>query len=129
LDSINLDALFISLFVFGWLTCAGLVWLILAVSRRGAFALATLPAALVCGCLAALLLPALGFRDGRALALSFPVAALGGLLGTFAVLGAGAMMVSRVPRQQPRSALPGEATGTHLNQGDDAPTIEAGNNE
>jgi hypothetical protein len=97
LDSIDLDALFISLFVAGWLLCAGLVWLILAAQRRGSAALATLPASLVIGVLAALLLPVLGFRDGRALLLSFPMAALGGLLGSFAVLAAGAMMERRMP--------------------------------
>jgi hypothetical protein len=125
LDSINLDALFISLFLCGWLLCSGLVWLILAANRRGRSALATLPAALLLGCLFALLLPALGFRDGRALALSFPMAALGGLVGTFAVLAAGAMMERRA-RRKPLTAASQEPLGAEHSDGG-SPTLEAGN--
>jgi hypothetical protein len=128
LDSINLDALFISLFVFGWLLCSGLVWLILAAQRRGRAALATLPAALILGCLSALLLPILGFRDGRALALSFPLAALGAFVGTFAVLAAGAMMDSRVPTPRPSSTAPGESLAADPQDGK-SPTIDAGNDK
>ena len=128
MDAIDLDALFISLFVFGWLLCAGLVWLILAAYRRGRAAFSTLPASLIVGCLAALLLPALGFRDGRALALSFPVAALGSFLGTFAVLGAGAMMVRRAPAPRPPSTMLRQDRAETLNDTDHSPT-QAGDNE
>lgn len=122
MDSINLDALFISLFFFGWLLCSGLVWLILAAQRRGQAAFATLPAALVFGCLFALLLPAFGFRGGRALALSFPMAAFGGLVGTFAVLAVGAMMERRAPD-------PNHTSTSGEPQEGSSPTLEAGNDK
>lgn len=128
MDSINLDGLFISVFVLGWLLCAGLVWLILAAQRRGRAAFSTLPASLILGCLAALLVPALGFRDGRALALSFPVAALGALLGTFAVLGAGAMMVRRAPPPRPSSSMLPQNRADTLSDTDHSPT-QAGDKE
>jgi hypothetical protein len=92
---VNLDALVIVLLLTGWALCSGLVWLLLAASRRGRDALITLPAALLVGWMAALLLPVFGFRDGRALALSFPFAALGGFVGIYAVLAVRAMMKRR----------------------------------
>ncbi|MEX2238233.1 MAG: hypothetical protein WEB00_11930 [Dehalococcoidia bacterium] len=89
------DVLFLSLFVGGWLACAGLSWLAVSARRRGRGALITLPAALIWGCIFALLLPVLGMDGWAGLALSFPAAALGGLAGVVAVTRAGEMMGGR----------------------------------
>ena len=88
----NFDALVVAVLLSAWAICAGLAWLATAAARRGRDAFLTLPAALLCGWAAALLLPALGRDDGLAFALSFPMAALGGLAGVFAVLGLRAKM-------------------------------------
>ena len=69
------EFIFLTVFGIGWLVCAFVPWLLLSVATRGDAGLPYLPACLVVGVVAALLVPLLGLTDGRGLALSFVAAA------------------------------------------------------
>lgn len=66
--------LFVSLFVAGWLLCAYVPWLALAIVTRGQAGMKYLPLCLFAGVVAGLAVPVLGLDDGRGLALSFVAA-------------------------------------------------------
>ncbi|GBD23198.1 hypothetical protein HRbin29_00856 [bacterium HR29] len=78
------DAVFVGLFVLGWLACGLLAWLAGSVATRGNAGLATLPLAALAGVTGGLIVPFAGFTGGGGLAASFAAAAsLAGLV-TFA---------------------------------------------
>ncbi|MCC6388750.1 MAG: hypothetical protein IT302_15350 [Dehalococcoidia bacterium] len=66
--------IFMSLFLAGWLLCAGIPWFALSVKTRGNAGLRYLPLCLFAGVVAALAIPILGLDDGRGVALSFVAA-------------------------------------------------------
>jgi hypothetical protein len=68
------DAIFISLFVLGWLICGFLPWLALSVGTRGDAGLGYLPLCLFTAVVAGIAVPVLGLNDGRGLWVSFVVA-------------------------------------------------------
>jgi len=68
-------AIFLSIFVAGWLICAFVPWLVLSVLTRGDAGMAYLPLCLLAGVVAGFAVPILGLDDGTGLVLSF-VAAL-----------------------------------------------------
>lgn len=68
--------IFVSLFVAGWMIVASVPWLVISVRTRGEAGLAYLPLSWLAGVVCAVLVPVLGFDDGRGLALSFVVAFL-----------------------------------------------------
>lgn len=68
------DAIFVSLYVSGWLICAFLPWLALSVATRGHAGLAYLPLCLFVGVVAGLAVPVFGLTDALGFWLSFVVA-------------------------------------------------------
>ncbi len=68
------DAIFLSLFVLGWLICGFLPWLVLSVGTRGDAGLGYLPLCLLTSVVAGVAIPVLGLNDGRGLLVSFAVA-------------------------------------------------------
>lgn len=69
-------AVFVALFVAGWLALATVPWLILSIRTKGEAGLAYLPLSWLAGVVAALLVPLLGLTDERGLLLSFVVSLL-----------------------------------------------------
>ncbi len=82
----SFDALALAILFFVWAVFGCLPWLVIALRRRGSGALALLPPAMVGGIGGALLVPALGGKDGLGLVLSLPAAVVGGLALTLAGL-------------------------------------------
>ena len=70
------EAIFLSLFVGGWLVCGFVPWLVLSVATRGNAGLVYLPLSLFASVVAGLAVPLLGADGSGGLRLSF-VAALG----------------------------------------------------
>ncbi|MPZ23604.1 MAG: hypothetical protein GEU28_08670 [Dehalococcoidia bacterium] len=91
----SLTLLFLSLLFLAWSASAGAGWLAVAALRRGADALLMLPASLVGGWSAALVLPLVGLDDGTGVLLSLPAALAGGLVGACSVIKARAIMGRR----------------------------------
>lgn len=82
------DALFLGLFVMGWVGAGTLAWLVGSVATRGNAGLGTLPLAAFAGVVGGLLVPFVGFTGRGGLFGSFVVAALFGAMVTFArILG------------------------------------------
>ena len=69
-------AIFVSLFVIGWLICAFIPWLALSVATRGNAGLAMLPLCLFTGVIAGLAVPVFGMTGVAGFWLSFVAAAL-----------------------------------------------------
>lgn len=67
-------AIFITLFVAGWLICAFLPWLVLSVVTRGNAGLGYLPLCLFAGLVAGFAVPLIGLNDMMGLILSFVAA-------------------------------------------------------
>ncbi|HXU25120.1 MAG TPA: hypothetical protein VN697_13915 [Tepidiformaceae bacterium] len=68
------DAIFISLYVVGWLVCAFVPWLVLSVVSRGHAGLIYLPLCLFVGVVAGFAVPIFGLTDALGLWLSFAAA-------------------------------------------------------
>ncbi len=69
-------AIFLSIFIAGWLVCAFVPWLVLSVATRGNAGMAYLPLCLFAGAVAGFAVPILGLDDGTGLVLSFVAAAI-----------------------------------------------------
>ncbi|MEO9254931.1 MAG: hypothetical protein ABI305_05290 [Tepidiformaceae bacterium] len=67
-------AIFLTIFVAGWLICAFLPWLVLSVVTRGNAGLVYLPLSLFTGVVAGLAVPLIGLNDMTGLILSFVAA-------------------------------------------------------
>jgi len=65
------DAIFIALFLAGWLLCAFVPWLALSVLTRGNAGLANLPLCLFAGVVAALAVPVFGLDNAAGIWVSF----------------------------------------------------------
>jgi len=68
-------AIFVSLYVTGWLICAFIPWLALSVATRGRAGLGVLPLCLFAGVVAALAVPVFGLTGVTGFWLSFLIAA------------------------------------------------------
>ena len=68
------DAIFVSLYVVGWLICAFAPWLALSVATRGRAGLAYLPLCLFVGVVAGIAVPIFGLTNALGLWLSFAAA-------------------------------------------------------
>lgn len=68
-------AIFVGLFVIGWLICSFVPWLAVSVATRGNAGLAMLPLCLFAGVVAGLAVPVFGLTDSTGLWLSFVLAA------------------------------------------------------
>ncbi len=69
-------AIFVSLYIAGWLICAFVPWLALSVATRGNAGLGILPLCLFAGVVAALAVPVFGLTGVTGFWLSFLIAAL-----------------------------------------------------
>lgn len=69
------DIIFVSLFVAGWAMTGVVPWLAFSVATKGNAGLGWLPLSMAIAVVAGLLVPFLGFTDGKGIVLSF-VAAL-----------------------------------------------------
>lgn len=78
------DALFVGLFVLGWLACGTLAWLVGSVLTRGNAGIITLPLAGFAAVAGGLVVPFLGFTGIGGLAGSFVAASALAALVTFA---------------------------------------------
>lgn len=65
------DAIFLSLFLSGWLICGFIPWLALSVATRGEAGLAYLPLSMFAGAVAGLAVPVLGADGWSGIWLSF----------------------------------------------------------
>ena len=70
------SAIFVTLYVIGWLICAFIPWLALSVATRGHAGLGILPLCLFAGVIAALAVPVFGLTGATGFWLSFVIAAL-----------------------------------------------------
>lgn len=70
------DAIFVSLYVVGWLVSAFVPWLVLSVATRGRAGLAYLPLCLFVGVVAGFAVPIFGLTNALGLWLSFAAAFL-----------------------------------------------------
>jgi hypothetical protein len=68
------DAIFISVYVVGWLICAFVPWLVLSVASRGHAGLIYLPLCLFVGVVAGFAVPIFGLTNALGLWLSFVAA-------------------------------------------------------
>jgi hypothetical protein len=68
------DAIFIALFLSGWLLCAFVPWLALSVRTRGNAGLANLPLCLFAGVVAGLAVPVLGLDNAAGIWVSLGAA-------------------------------------------------------
>jgi hypothetical protein len=68
------DAIFVSLFVAGWLFCGLVPWLIVSIATHGHAGLVYLPLCLFTAVVAGLAVPILGATDSTGLWVSFAVA-------------------------------------------------------
>lgn len=78
------EAVFIGLFVLGWVACGAIAWLAGSVATRGHAGLVTLPLAALAGVVGGLMVPFAGFTGSGGLAASFAAAAALAGLVTFA---------------------------------------------
>jgi len=69
------QAIFIGLYVTGWLVCAFLPWLALSIAKRGNAGLGNLPLCLLAGLVGGFAVPLLILDDANGLWLSFVTAA------------------------------------------------------
>jgi hypothetical protein len=78
----SFEAIFVTLFVTGWLLCGAVPWVVLSAFTRGRAGLATLPLCAFTGLVAGLAVPLLGKDDAAGIWLSMAaaVAAPGALL-------------------------------------------------
>ena len=106
------DAIFISLFVAGWLFCGFLPWLVLSVATRGHAGLPYLPLSLFAGVVGGLAVPVLGLTGVLGLRLSFVAAiALPSALVGARRLSQGVAERSHAASNQP--SQPREEQSTH----------------
>lgn len=68
------DAIFLSLFLSGWLFCGFIPWLVVSVATRGEAGLAYLPLSMFAGVVAGLAVPVLGADGWNGIWLSFVAA-------------------------------------------------------
>ncbi|MGH2632081.1 MAG: hypothetical protein ACRDG3_01610 [Tepidiformaceae bacterium] len=68
------DAIFVSLYILGWLICAFIPWLTLSVATRGHAGLTYLPLCLFVGVVAGVAVPVFGLTNVLGLWLSFAAA-------------------------------------------------------
>ncbi|MGE5596159.1 MAG: hypothetical protein ACM3S1_09010 [Hyphomicrobiales bacterium] len=68
------DAIFLGLFLAGWLICAYIPWVALSIATRGNAGIIYLPLCLLTGVVAALMVPILGFDGPGGLWSSFVAA-------------------------------------------------------
>jgi hypothetical protein len=89
-------AIFLTIFITGWLICAFLPWLVLSVATRGNAGLAYLPLCLFAGVVAGFAVPLLGLNNLTGLFLSFVAAmAIPALLLAVAHFSRGAVAEQR----------------------------------
>jgi hypothetical protein len=94
-------AIFLALFVTGWLVCAYLPWATWSIATRGAAGVQFLPFCLFAGVLAAVAVPVLGADGMAGLWLSFPLAAIASL-GALAAAHLGRIGRAQVPPAEDR---------------------------
>lgn len=97
------DAIFISLFVAGWLVCGLVPWLILSVATRGHAGLLNLPLCLFTGVVAGLAVPVLGLDNTAGIGVSFGAA----LVAPAMLLAARRFALGATGLPRPETAPPG----------------------
>ncbi len=65
------DAIFLGLFVAGWIVAGGLPWLVLSITTRGRAGLQYLPLSMFTGVVAGLAVPIMGLDNGTGIWVSF----------------------------------------------------------
>ncbi|MEO8539182.1 MAG: hypothetical protein ABI577_05530 [bacterium] len=95
-------AIFVSLFVAGWLLLGFLPWLVLSVTTRGNAGLANLPLCLLTAVVAGLAVPLLGKDDGAGIWFSM----LAALVAPVLLLAARRFSLAQRPTQSANTARP-----------------------
>lgn len=98
------ENIFLTLFVFGWLLCGAVPWLVSSVLSRGTTGLAYLPLSMFAALVAGLAVPALGKSDGTGLLMSVVAA----LVVPSLLLGARRFSLGAAPRGQSLATEPRE---------------------
>lgn len=96
------DAIFLAIFLAGWLICAYVPWVAYSVATRGNAGMPMLPLCLLVGVVAALAVPVLGFTGRGGLIASFP-AAFAGSAAIMALRRATLPAGARTPEEPPEA--------------------------
>jgi hypothetical protein len=98
------DAIFIALFLSGWLLCAFVPWLALSVRTRGNAGLANLPLCLFAGVVAGVAVPMLGLDNAAGILVSLGAAFVAPTL----LLAARRFSMGPAPVSRPGTLPPGQ---------------------